>query len=127
MKKISQLLMTLGCICILVSCALFGYSQYRQNKEIKDIQTLYTHTKQLIPDSYISSENAYLDIDGHDIYAILQVNDIKWVIGHEESLPHYKNKNIIIPESLLKQVQSLKNRDKLTIHTVSGETIKYQL
>ena len=38
MKKISQLLMTLGCICILVSCALFGYSQYRQNKEIKDIQ-----------------------------------------------------------------------------------------
>ena len=49
------------------------------------------------------------------------------VRGHEESLPHYKNKNIIIPKSLLKQVQSLKNRDKLTIHTVSGETIKYQL
>lgn len=68
MKKISQLLMTLGCICILESCALFGYSQYRQNKEIKDIQTLYTQTKQLIPDSYISSEDAYLDIDGHDIY-----------------------------------------------------------
>lgn len=127
MKKISQLLMTLGCFCILVSCALFGYSFYRQNKEIKDIQTLYTQTKQLIPDSYISSEDAYLDIDGHDIYAILQVNDIKWVIGHEESLPHYKNKNIIIPESLLKQVQSLKNRDLLTIHSVSGETIKYQL
>lgn len=127
MKKISQLLMTLGCICILVSCALFGYAQYRQNKEIKDIQTLYTQTKQLIPDSYISSEDAYLDIDGHDIYAIFQVNDIKWVIGREESLPHYKNKNIIIPESLLKQVQSLKNRDLLTIHAVSGETIKYQL
>ena len=49
------------------------------------------------------------------------------VRGHEESLPHYKNKNIIIPESLLKQVQSLKNRDLLTIHSVSGETIKYQL
>lgn len=127
MKKISQLLMALGCICILVSCALFGYSLYRQNKEIKDIQTLYTQTKQLIPDSYISSEDAYLDIDGHNIYAILQVNDIKWVIGREEGLPHYKNKNIIIPESLLKQVQSLKNRDLLTIHVVSGETIKYQL
>lgn len=125
MKKISQLLMTLGCICILVSCALFGYSFYRQNKEIKDIETLYTQTKQLIPDSYISSKDAYLDIDGHDIYAILQVNDIKWVIGHEESLPHYKN--IIIPESLLKQMQSLNNRDLLTIHAVSGETIKYQL
>ena len=49
------------------------------------------------------------------------------VRGHEESLPHYKNKNIIIPESLWKQVQSLKNRDLLTIHSVSGETIKYQL
>ena len=127
MKKISQLLMTLGCICILVSCALFGYSLYRQNKEIKDIQILYNQTKQLIPDSYVSSEGAYLDIDGHDIYAILQVNDIKWVISHEESLPHYKNKNIIIPESLLKQMQSLNNRDLLTIHAVSGETIKYQL
>ena len=34
-EKISQLLMTLGCICILVSCALFGYSLYRQNKEIR--------------------------------------------------------------------------------------------
>ena len=59
MKKISQLLMTLGCICILVSCALFGYSLYRQNKEIKDIQILYNQTKQLIPDSYVSSEGAH--------------------------------------------------------------------
>ena len=76
---------------------------------------------------YLGLAEESLDIDGHDIYAILQVNDIKWVISHEESLPHYKNKNIIIPESLLKQVQSLKNRDLLTIHSVSGETIKYQL
>ena len=127
MKKISQLLMTLGCICILVSCALFVYSEYRQSKEIKEIQALYNQTRQLIPESYISSRDAYLDIDGHDIYAILQVNNIKWVIGHEESLPHYKNKNIIIPESLLKQIQSIKNRDILTIHTVSGEIKKYQL
>ena len=59
MKKISQLLMALGCICILVSCALFGYVKYRQSKEIKDIQTLYTQTKQLIPDSYISSDEYY--------------------------------------------------------------------
>lgn len=127
MKKISQLLMALGCICILVSCALFGYIKYRQSKETKDIQALYNQTRQLIPDSYIPSKDAYLDIDGHDIYAILQVNNIKWVIGHGENLPHYKNKNIIIPESLLKQMQSLKNRDLLTIHAVSGETIKYQL
>ena len=127
MKKISQLLMTLGCICILVSCALFGYSLYRQNKEIKDIQTLYTQTKQLIPNSYISSEDAYLDIDGHDIYAILQVNDIKWVIGEEDNLPHYKNKNIVIPDLYLKQMQSLKNKDILTIQSISGYKTQYEL
>ena len=127
MKKISQLLMALGCICILVSCALFGYSLYQQNKEIKDIQTLYTQTKQLIPDSYISSEDAYLDIDGHDIYAILQVNDIKWVIGEEDNLPHYKNKNIVIPDLYLKQMQSLKSKDIITIQSISGYKTQYEL
>lgn len=127
MKKISQLFMALGCICILVSCALFGYSLYRQNKEIKDIQTLYTQTKQLIPDSYISSEDAYLDIDGHDIYAVLQVNDIKWVLGKEDNLPHYKNKNIVIPDLYLKQMQSLKSKDIITIQSISGYKIQYEL
>lgn len=127
MKKISQLLMALGCICILVSCALFGYSLYQQNKEIKDIQTLYTQTKQLIPNSYISSEDAYLDIDGHDIYAILQVNDIKWVIGEEDNLPHYKNKNIVIPDLYLKQMQSLKSKDIITIQSISGYKTQYEL
>lgn len=127
MKKISQLLMALGCICILVSCALFGYSLYQQNKEIKDIQTLYTQTKQLIPNSYISSEDAYLDIDGHDIYAILQVNNIKWVIGEEDNLPHYKNKNIVIPDLYLKQMQSLKSKDIITIQSISGYKTQYEL
>lgn len=119
--------MTLGCLCILVSCCLFGYSQYRQYKEIKNMQTLYEETIPLIPDNYISSQGGYLDLQGHYIEAVLEVGSIHWVIGDEETLPHYKNKNIIIPESLLKQVQSLKNRDILTIHVVSGETIKYQV
>lgn len=119
--------MTLGCLCILVSCCLFGYSQYRQYKEIKNMQTLYEETIPLIPDNYISSQGGYLDLQGHYIEAVLEVGSIHWVIGDEETLPHYKNKNIIIPESLLKQVQSLKNRDILTIHAVSGETIKYQV
>lgn len=127
MKKISRLFMTLGCLCILVSCCLFGYSQYRQYKEIKNMQTLYEETIPLIPDNYISSQGGYLDLQGHYIEAVLEVGSIHWVIGDEETLPHYKNKNIIIPESLLKQVQSLKNRDILTIHAVSGETIKYQV
>lgn len=119
--------MTLGCLCILVSCCLFGYSQYHQYKEIKNMQTLYEETIPLIPDNYISSQGGYLDLQGHYIVAVLEVGSIHWVIGDEETLPHYKNKNIIIPESLLKQVQSLKNRDILTIHAVSGETIKYQV
>ena len=119
--------MTLGCLCILVSCCLFGYSQYHQYKEIKNMQTLYEETIPLIPDNYISSQGGYLDLQGHYIEAVLEVGSIHWVIGDEETLPHYKNKNIIIPESLLKQVQSLKNRDILTIHAVSGETIKYQV
>lgn len=119
--------MTLECLCILVSCCLFGYSQYRQYKEIKNMQTLYEETIPLIPDNYISSQGGYLDLQGHYIEAVLEVGSIHWVIGDEETLPHYKNKNIIIPESLLKQVQSLKNRDILTIHAVSGETIKYQV
>ena len=91
------------------------------------MQTLYEETIPLIPDNYISSQGGYLDLQGHYIEAVLEVGSIHWVIGDEETLPHYKNKNIIIPESLLKQVQSLKNRDILTIHAVSGETIKYQV
>ena len=118
MKKISHLFMTLGCLCILVSCCLFGYEKYRQNKEIKELQGLYNQTIQLIPDTYIPSDNGYLDVQGHDIQAVLQAGDIKWVIGKEDNLPHYKNKNIVIPDLYLKQMQSLKNKDILTIQSI---------
>ena len=127
MKKISHLFMTLGCLCILVSCCLFGYEKYRQNKEIKDIQRLYNQTVALIPDTYIPSDNGYLDVEGHDIQAVLKVNDIKWVIGKEDDLPHYKNKNIVIPNLYLKQMQSLKTQDILTIQSISGYKTQYEL
>lgn len=127
MKKISHLFMTLGCLCILVSCCLFGYEKYRQNKEIKDILRLYNQTAALIPDTYIPSDNGYLDVEGHDIQAVLQVNDIKWVIGKEDDLPHYKNKNIVIPDLYLKQMQSLKTQDILTIQSISGYKTQYEL
>ena len=99
MKKISHLFMTLGCLCILVSCCLLGYEKYRQNKEIKDIQRLYNQTVALIPDTYIPSDN----------------------------LPHYKNKNIVIPCLYLKQMQSLKTQDILTIQSISGYKTQYEL
>lgn len=119
--------MTLGCLCILVSCCLFGYSKYRQNKEIKDIQRLYNQTSALIPNTYIPSNHAYLDVQGHDIQATLQVNHIKWVIGNEEELPHYKHKNIEIPDLYLKQMQSLQTEDILTLQSISGYKTQYEL
>lgn len=77
MKKISHLFMTLGCLCILVSCCLFGYEKYRQNKEIKNLKRLYDQSVQLVLDTYIPSDNGYLDVQGYDIQAVLQVGDIK--------------------------------------------------
>ena len=127
MKKISHLFMTLGCLCILVSCCLFGYEKYRQNKEIKDMKRLYDQSVQLIPDSYIPSDDGYLDVQGHDIQAVLKVGDIKWVIGKEDDLPHYKNKNIVIPDLYLNQLQSLKSKDILTIQSISGYKTQYEL
>lgn len=127
MKKISHLFMTLGCVCILVSCCMFGYLKYQQNKELKDMERLYNQTIQLIPNTAISSDNGYLDVQGHDIQAVLQVNHIRWVIAKEESLPHYENKNIVIPDSYLKQLQSLKTKDILTIHTISGDKKQFEL
>lgn len=120
MKKISRLFMTLGCLCILVSCCLFGYSQYHQYKEIKNMQTLYEETIPLIPDNYISSQGGYLDLQGHYIEAVLEVGSIHWVIGDEETLPHYKNKNFVIPDLYLKEVQKINSQDVLTIHSISG-------
>lgn len=125
MKKISRLFMTLGCLCILVSCCLFGYAQYHQYKEIKNMQTLYEETISLIPDNYISSQGGYLDLQGHYIEAVLEVGSIHWVIGDEEALPHYKNKNIVIPDLYLKEVQKINSQDVLTIHSISGAKKRY--
>ena len=117
--------MTLGCLCILVSCCLFGYARYHQYKEIKNMQTLYKETLSLIPDNYISSQGGYLDIQGYDIEAVLEVGSIHLVIGDEESLPHYKNKNIVIPDLYLKEIEKIKSQDILTIHFVSGAKKTY--
>lgn len=125
MKKISRLFMTLGCLCILVSCCLFGYARYHQYKKIKNIQTLYKETRPLIPDNYISSQGGYLDIQGYDIEAVLEGGSIHLVIGDEETLPHYKNKNIVIPDLYLKEIEKIKSQDVLTIHFVSGAKKTY--
>ena len=117
--------MTLGCLCILVSCCLFGYANYHQYKEIKNMQTLYKETLSLIPDNYISSLGGYLDIQGYDIEAVLEVGSIHLVIGNEETLPYYKNKNIVIPDLYLKEIQKIKTQDVLTIHFVSGTKKTY--
>ena len=125
MKKISRLFMTLGCLCILVSCCLFGYRHYYQYKEIKNIQTLYKETLPLLPDNYISSQGGYLDIQGYDIEAVLEVGSIHLVIGDEETLPHYKNKNIVIPDLFLTEIEKIRSQDMLTIHFVSGAKKTY--
>lgn len=120
MKKISRLFMTLGCLCILVSCCLFGYARYHQYKETKNMQTLYKETIPLIPDNYISSQGGYLDIQGYDIEAVLEVGPIHWVIGDEEFLPHYKNRNIVIPDLYLEELEKIKSHDILMIRSISG-------
>lgn len=112
--------MTLGCLCILVSCCLFGYSRYHIYKEIKNLESLYDQTLPLIPDTYISSQGGYLDIQGYDIEAVLEVGSIKWVIGDEETLPHYKNKNIVVPDLYLEELEKIKSHDILTIRSISG-------
>ena len=112
--------MTLGCLCILVSCCLFGYARYHQYKETKNLESLYDQTLPLIPDTYISSQGGYLDIQGYDIETVLEVGSIKWVIGDEETLPHYKNKNIVVPEVFLEEMQKISSQDTLTIHFISG-------
>lgn len=126
MKKISRLFMTLGCLCILVSCCLFGHARYHIYKEIKNLESLYDQTLPLIPDTYISSQGGYLDIQGYDIEAVLEVGSIKWVIGDEETLPHYKNKNIVVPEVFLEDMQKISSQDTLTIHFISGAKKIYQ-
>lgn len=125
MKKISRVFMTLGCLCILVSCCLFGYARYHQYKEIKNIQTLYKKTLPLLPDIYISSQGGYLDIQGYDIEAVLEVGSIHLVVGDEETLPHYKNKNIFIPDLFLTEIEKIRSQDILTIHFVSGAKKTY--
>ncbi|WP_440257360.1 hypothetical protein [Catenibacterium faecis] len=120
MKKISQLFMTLGCLCILVSCCLFGYARYHQYKGTKNMQTLYKETIPLIPDNYISSQGSYLDIQGYDIEAVLEVGPIHWGIGDEEFLPHYKNRNIVIPDLYLEELEKIKSHDILMIRSISG-------
>ena len=125
MKKISRLFVTLGCLCILVSCCLFGYARYHQYKEIKNMQTLYKETLPLIPDNYISSQGGCLDIKGYDIEAVLEVGPIQWVIGNEETLPHYKNKNIVIPDLYLGEIEKIKSQDVLTIHSIPGAKTIY--
>ena len=39
----------------------------------------------------------------------------------------YKNKNIVIPDLYLKQMQSLKSKDILTIQSISGYKTQYEL
>ena len=44
-----------------------------------------------------------------------------------EEIYRYKNKNIVIPDLYLKQMQSLKNKDILTIQSISGYKTQYKL
>lgn len=44
-----------------------------------------------------------------------------------EEIYRYKNKNIVIPDLYLKQMQSLKNKDIITIQSISGYKIQYKL
>lgn len=44
-----------------------------------------------------------------------------------EEIYRYKNKNIVIPDLYLKQMQSLKNKDILTIQSNSGYKTQYEL
>ena len=44
-----------------------------------------------------------------------------------EEIYRYKNKNIVIPDLYLKQMQSLKNKDILTIQSISGYKTQYEL
>lgn len=44
-----------------------------------------------------------------------------------EEIYRYKNKNIVIPDLYLKQMQSLKSKDILTIQSISGYKTQYEL
>ena len=44
-----------------------------------------------------------------------------------EEIYRYKNKNIVIPDLYLKQMQSLKSKDILTIQSISGYNTQYKL
>lgn len=44
-----------------------------------------------------------------------------------EEIYRYKNKNIVIPGLYLKQMQSLKNKDIITIQSISGYKTQYEL
>lgn len=44
-----------------------------------------------------------------------------------EEIYRYKNKNIVIPDLYLKQMQSLKSKDILTIQSISGYKTQYKL
>ena len=127
MKKTSQFLKILGCLCILVSCCLFGYSQYLKNAQKSHIEKLYKKTVQLIPDTYIPSSNANLEVDGYDIKAIIKSNSLHLVISTSDELPHYKKGNICIPDTYLKDIEKLHTNDLVTIKSISGQTQKYQL
>jgi hypothetical protein len=44
-----------------------------------------------------------------------------------EEIYRYKNKKIVIPDLYLKQMQSLKSKDILTIQSISGYKTQYEL
>lgn len=44
-----------------------------------------------------------------------------------EEIYRYKNKNIVIPDLYLKQMQSLKSKDILIIQSISGYKNQYEL
>lgn len=44
-----------------------------------------------------------------------------------EEIYRYKNKNIVIPDLYLKQMQSLKSKDIITIQSISGYKTQYKL
>lgn len=44
-----------------------------------------------------------------------------------EEIYRYKNKNIVIPDLYLKQMQSLKSKDIITIQSISGYKTQYEL
>ena len=128
MKRFGKnIIVIIGCLCIIIAAALFVYNKSLTQKNYKNAKRLYSESEKLIPPVYMAGVNGDLLVEDYKITGTLTSKHMKCVISKDHDLPYYKNKMIVIPDYLKSDLFNLRDGEVITLKKASGKKVTYKV